>query len=556
MDIFTKINLLSSIGLISSSIGIGTLNGSEETSSSENSALCGKGENSDTLKDTIRSLREKVEEIENTLQEDPGKKNLKGTINIDGITYEISSKIYRDERTTTIASYFQGRQLVEKEVNDQLNYFIVRSTIMAFISAESTEDMKKTAIENLCKFYKSEEFPGSDKSYLLQLLMDSAVGGLIQEVKYKDYNYGNLEPEYVFENRKAAMELLGILYTFPLIPKFSEEKIARFYLKTCRDIAILYTIIRFNMNDDQKETLWALNKLIPKEDVFIITSYRDIRSNDSLLDRLSPPDYEKRPLEGKATYYKKKTACYKISKRYHMASMLILSPEFFHPHNEGAAIGINEAIDKAEKTPNASNKNIIIDIIKAFNGETITDLNVINNDQNTTDRIQKEIEKSLKKIQNKLEQPSKLAPQTYDEFKEQLELFKSQASKIVELYNQAYDMVLIANACAYETQSKIYEDSFVGEEIQTYFGSISGAIQRGRSEWLKLAEEIKQISEKFDTVEKGENSTSEVEEQKEKRSNQSGHRSGHRRDHRSGHRRDHRSGHRRDHRSGQNLQKE
>ncbi|MDR0418304.1 MAG: hypothetical protein LBH08_02635 [Puniceicoccales bacterium] len=619
MGIFTKINLLSSIGLISSSIGIGTLNGTEETFYSKISALHKKREIStskveDTLKDTVRSLREKVKKIEKTLQKDPDEKNLEGTINIDGITYEISSKMNGGKITTTIASSFQGQRLKVMSESETLNNFIIYSTMDVLSRAELEPNMtniseltldmkklnmKKTAIENLGKFYKSKVLSKSNKRLLqlsinkkiptklkekvesegnaieqkiaamwlliifytspaiseeskeqLQTFINGQVQQLIEEVESEDN---------APEQKTAAMWLLGILYTSPVISGDSKEKIARCYLKTCRDIAILYAIIRFNMNNDQENTLRTLieksiiNNSIPEKDVFEILSYKDgkIATDGSKQPpdyklnpiKLSEQDYDEYSLDEKAKYYKEKGD-------HHMASMLILLPKFFNPHNENA-IDINEAIDKAKKTPNASNKNIIIDIIKAFNGEPIADLNVINNDKEITDRIRDEIKRSLEKIQKEIQ--NKLDLQTYNEFKEQLALLKSQVSKIVKRYNRAHDMVLIANACEVKTLTEILLKDFVdNNELLLSFTQSLGAIQGGQQMWSDLKEKIEQISGELDTVEKGENSTSEVEEQKEKRSNRSGHQSGHR----SGHRRDHRSGHRRDHRSGQNLQKE
>jgi hypothetical protein len=546
MDIFTKINLLSSIGLISSSIGIGTLNGTEKNPSSDEGIWLSDSEEEEyyKLEKTVRSLRKKVKEVGKTLQEDPSKKS-KGTINIDGITYKISSKIYKGKRATTIASYFQGELLAgkvdineQRDIDEQLKGIIVRRTMdVLFECFEAPLDMKKTAIKNLGKFYKSQVLSASNKRQLklsldrLRSDIDGQVQKLIEEVESKDnapeqktaamellsifytspaisgdskeqlkaFINGKVQKlieeveseSNALEQKTAAMGLLSILYTFPAISGDSKEKIARFYLKTCRDIIILYNIICYFMDKDQKETLWALinnNYFIFKKDAFIIRSYRDIRLYHNLLHRLSKSEFYIEYSLGN------KEAAYYRSKYDHMANMLILLPKFF-PHS-----GITAYDNAFRKTPNASNKNTIIDDIIAFNGDkTISDLNVISNTANTADRILNDIKKYLKKIQNKLEQPNELERKTYDEFKEQLASFKYEASKIVKRYNRAHNMVLIANACEVETQIEIFKD-FAGSELQTHFGAISGAIQRGQSEWFELAEEIERISEKLDTM--------------------------------------------------------
>jgi hypothetical protein len=271
MDIFTKINLLSSIGLISSSIGIGTLNGTEKTSYSDEEICLSDSEIPLGLEGTLMSLREKVKEIENILQEDPGKKNLKGTINIDGITYEIYSEMNGDKITTTIVSYCQGQLLFERAIyepnmdtlpieiaineeiekaldeqrkmviavqrmaelyvkafdererviDEQLTEFIIYSTINVLCTSELTSDMIEEAIINLDRFCKSDVLPRLSKQHLRSLIYGQVIQ-LIKQVKSE----GSTP-----EQRDAAMRLLGILYKSIAIPAESHETIKRFYLK-------------------------------------------------------------------------------------------------------------------------------------------------------------------------------------------------------------------------------------------------------------------------------------------------------------------------------------
>jgi hypothetical protein len=481
MDIFAKISLFSSIGIISSGIGIGTLSGSEKRNFLPES----------------RALYNKMKEIEEglgTALASNAPPKVKGTeIHIGGLSYLINSKLTKNKRTTTIIprlfdqnslkTLLKGEEFKKDKkdfgtktpgIDQKLNQLIINSNKAIAEDDTFSPDARAAAIERLDAFYVLPNLPEEEKDVIQSFIegmyieVDSSLRqkSSIQESSIQEQTdlikilgkfytlhtlsegkkeaiqsfiegtrieaEEKLQSDSSLNEKIDIMKQLAALYVSPATSSETKDKIKKFIIAQALDLTIKYNIIRFFM-DEEMET--KFKKIIEdgeiQKEVFWVSSEGMLKAIGSY-----PPlstAYDEGTGLGNAKYYKATDPDYK--------NMLILLSSFFNDPSENPC----DAMDK----------------------------------------LKQEIEKELQEIGQTILLKDKLEQEEHDNFEKKLESYRSRVQEIIEQLNPLYNKSLIMNQFPSDILLKMFNE---GEK-----GAIAGVIGiavLSKNDYEKLSKKI------------------------------------------------------------------